>query len=648
MMRRIDVSNLLVALSLVFCLADGQLAAEQRVGSRFSYLDELDPYYPHADFPKLTTPMWVGEEGVDAVILLSVDDMGGPALGPPYDTSPEAFERFLMPLIERLKKIDGRAPIAVMTCQTPPNSPSVQQLLKQGLSFDCHTLTHRFPFFRTNEGHGPEEAIKFARIDYLACLENLFQVPGNRPVAHRMPGCDAQNSVSPRFFTEVFPLHTSEGKFLTCDSSICTWFPSDDKSLPREWRYDADGRPRYDKYVNNIPQTRHFVNTVRNYPYPYAINQLIWEFPVVIPCDSHGVHQNKANSPKTTDDWKRAVDICVLKQGLCTLLFHTIGYCENQQLAEVIDYADRTYGHRVKFLNFREIYERLTKNVLGGVPLRSKTGDDNGVRLLDVNADGFLDTVIGNSKQQVTRIWDPNTRLWREIQLPVQIVSDGDNNEPVSQGIRFFTANSEGHAGLAVATERQRGVWHFGPEKWNRVEASLPEQVDGKPLHIVERGIDRGVRFRDLNGDSISDLMVNNNSQNAVFLWNEQASKWQRASFTLPERGCLVDAHGIDQGLRFVDLDGDLDDDIVLSNERQYWVRLFEGPTDGWSKQVRSGEPGDPGALPMIVRRGKLNGVWFHSGAMILENEYTMKNKDFITRIPFSAMRRTGSFKKVP
>ena len=103
----------------------GQFAAADRIGSRFTYLDKLDPYYPRPGFPRHTTPMWVGREGVDAVILLSVDDMGGPPFRPRYDVSPEAFERFLAPLIERLREIDGRAPISVMTCQAPPNSRTV-------------------------------------------------------------------------------------------------------------------------------------------------------------------------------------------------------------------------------------------------------------------------------------------------------------------------------------------------------------------------------------------------------------------------------------------------------------------------------------------------------------------------------------------
>ncbi len=47
-------------------------------GNRLAYLDECNPYYPSRTFPKLMTPMWVGEEGVEAVVVLAIDDMRGP------------------------------------------------------------------------------------------------------------------------------------------------------------------------------------------------------------------------------------------------------------------------------------------------------------------------------------------------------------------------------------------------------------------------------------------------------------------------------------------------------------------------------------------------------------------------------------------
>ena len=47
-------------------------------GNRLTYLDRTDPYYVGLKFPKLTTPQWVGEPGVEAVVILAIDDMRGP------------------------------------------------------------------------------------------------------------------------------------------------------------------------------------------------------------------------------------------------------------------------------------------------------------------------------------------------------------------------------------------------------------------------------------------------------------------------------------------------------------------------------------------------------------------------------------------
>ncbi|HQZ65953.1 MAG TPA: hypothetical protein PLY87_12780, partial [Planctomycetaceae bacterium] len=44
-------------------------------GNRLAYLDECNPWYPDKDFPKLITPQWVGEEGVECVVVLAIDDM---------------------------------------------------------------------------------------------------------------------------------------------------------------------------------------------------------------------------------------------------------------------------------------------------------------------------------------------------------------------------------------------------------------------------------------------------------------------------------------------------------------------------------------------------------------------------------------------
>src|SRR5437868_15499993 len=84
-------------------------------GNRLAFLDHLDPYYPHTKFPKFTTPQWVREPGVDAVVILAIDDM----------RDPKKYETFLRPILNRLKKIDGRAPVSIMTCSIDPKDPQL-------------------------------------------------------------------------------------------------------------------------------------------------------------------------------------------------------------------------------------------------------------------------------------------------------------------------------------------------------------------------------------------------------------------------------------------------------------------------------------------------------------------------------------------
>ena len=52
------------SITLLISLA---LTAATVNADRFNYLDDQNPYYVNLDFPKLITPQWIGEDGVDAV-----------------------------------------------------------------------------------------------------------------------------------------------------------------------------------------------------------------------------------------------------------------------------------------------------------------------------------------------------------------------------------------------------------------------------------------------------------------------------------------------------------------------------------------------------------------------------------------------------
>src|SRR5436309_9857006 len=109
--------------------------------NRLTYLDESDPYYVSRTFPKLTTPQWVGEDGVEAVVILAIDDMRGH----------ERWEAFLRPILRRLQQIDGRAPVSIMTCQIDPADPHLQTWLREGVSLEAHTFDHPCPLLKDGD-----------------------------------------------------------------------------------------------------------------------------------------------------------------------------------------------------------------------------------------------------------------------------------------------------------------------------------------------------------------------------------------------------------------------------------------------------------------------------------------------------------------
>lgn len=576
--------------------------------NRLAHLDEFcNPYHVDGDFPKLITPQWVGEDGVDAVIVLSIDDMRG------Y----QKWESYLRPIVDRLKEIDGRAPVSIMTCKINPQEPHLQAWKKEGLSLEVHTIDHPCPCLQRGD---------FAKASgtYHDCVDLMASIPGNEPVAFRMPCCDSQNTPSPRFFTEVFDRPSKAGNFLRIDSSVFNVATPADKSLPRELVADAEGNARFRKYLP-FPS---YVNTIENYPYPYVIGRKCWQFPCVVPSDWEAQNIQKPSNPATVTDLKTALDITVIKKGVFTFVFHPYGWIRNDQVVELIDYANKKYGKRVKFLNFKECADRLAKNALASNPLRNAKGDDNGVRVLDVNHDGFLDCVIGNERTKVTRVWSPKLNKWKEFGFPTMVSVNGND-----AGVRFGELQQNQHASLFVKNDTTAGCWHFADTGWKEDQRFLTglEILDRK-VFTSRGGIDQGVRLRDLNNDGRSELIAGGPAWQAIFQWNDSSATWNSLPFGLPANTFLVDAKGNDAGLRFVDINEDNKQDVIFSNGQLWSAHLFSDMKSGWLNGIAAKRP-DDGFIPPIVRGETNNGAWFHSQKMWVQNEDTSRLPDGVDRI---------------
>lgn len=592
--------------------------------NRLAYLGEENPFYPHLGFARLTTPQWVGEPAVQTVVILAIDDMREHA----------KYETMLRPILDRLKQIDGRAPVSIMCNTIDPQQPHLQQWLQEGVSLEVHTLAHPCPLLG-------KAGFAAAAATYHDCAALLHSVPGNQPVAFRMPCCDSMSSASPRFYTEIFNRPHPDGSFLTIDTSVMQVFTADDPALPRECVVDPDGKDKFRKYTA-FPG---FATTIENYPYPYVLGGLCWEFPGMAPSDWEAQHLQGTNNPATVADWKAALDAAVVKQGTFTFVFHPHGWIRSDQMVEFIDYAVERHGNAVKFLNFREAAERLNRHLLGGHPLRSPSGGDNGVRVLDLNADGYLDVIIGNDQARVTRIWSPSDGRWLETSFPTVLVTRTATGQTADAGVRFGIIETNGFASMLV-NDGTRGAWRFDGQRWVEAKALWTGlEWDGQPLRTRRNGADTGFRLRDVNQDGRCEVVIGNPDQNAVFAWSPNEETWTRLPYGLPPGATVVDAGGNDAGLRFVDINEDGFDDVVFSNAERYSVHLFMekfflGFQAGWTREVMSGRRDDVGALPMIVRGSppRSNGAWFHSRHLWVQNEETFALPNHVDRLSYEAM----------
>ncbi|MDP1797457.1 MAG: hypothetical protein Q8K78_08255, partial [Planctomycetaceae bacterium] len=564
-----------VCLSFLMCAA---LTANPVDGNRLAYLDGHDIYYPHTKFPKLITPQWVGEDGVEAVVILAIDDM----------REPPKYEAYLRPILQRLKQIDGRAPVSIMTCKVDPDDPQLQTWLQEGVSLEVHTFDHPCPLLQGD--------LAKAKGTYDKCVDLMFNIPNNTPVAYRMPCCDSLNTVSPRFYKEIFSKTTDSKRFLQVSSSVFQVYTADDPDIPRELLFDADGKERFRKYFPKglkRGDTTHdrFLNYVENYPYPYVIDRLCWEFPCMTPSDWEANFLHQPNNPQTVADMKAALDITVLKQGVLNLVFHPHGWIKAEQINELIDHAVTKHGKKVKFLTFKEALERLSRNLNPDLDLaiqaemhrRHVAADPKRLAsnsiLVDVDNDGYLDVLNVYGKLPTIRFWRTDEQKW-------------DSRTPEEQRQDVSTFESQ-FGSLGPKTSGSSNLIFFG----------FP-------------------RLHDFDGDGVADrVSPARGFADPVDFGNS------KDKIRLPNGPNFREDPFGDNGQRFVDLDGDGRLDVIHSDKDRYGVWLFESREKGWSIELMSGQRGDKPAdqeLPPIVRAdGTDNGFFVRDRGLHWINEDT-------------------------
>jgi hypothetical protein len=82
------------------------------------------------------------------------------------------------------------------------------------------------------------------------------------------------------------------------------------------------------------------------------------------------------------------------------------------------------------------------------------------VRVLDLDADGFMDVVIGAVNRRVTRTWRPREQRWQEGTTPVLIATPVKDDGQVDEAVRFGVVRESGTATMLVKAG-QTGAWTF-------------------------------------------------------------------------------------------------------------------------------------------------------------------------------------------
>ena len=230
---------------------------------------------------------------------------------------------------------------------------------------------------------------------------------------------------------------------------------------------------------------------------------------------------------------------------------------------------------------------------------------DLGVRFIDFNGDGFTDIVRGDgsslrrSWQNLGNGWSNDNDSWH---LPPNAHPVGEG--VYERGVRFTDLNGDGLPDIIIANSNLNETWINNGSGWEqdnswRIPPSAIFVIYGPPK-------DQGIRLADVNDDGLVDLVKGRDNENRT-TWLNNGSGWvEDPSWTIPAGAYFVDPDsGEDEGVRFADINGDNLVDMVQrkgENIQKTWINNGNGWTrnDSW---------GVPSKAYFISNNGTNNGV---------------------------------------
>ena len=235
------------------------------------------------------------------------------------------------------------------------------------------------------------------------------------------------------------------------------------------------------------------------------------------------------------------------------------------------------------------------------VPIAStfdQSNRDFGLRTSDVNNDGLVDLLLSHNLnlgsgiplQERRYAWINTGKRWREDEhyappfaffgIPSSSAASGDI------GSRLIDLNGDGEIDLLHGYDNDpRKAWlNSGGGTWNETPEFAPpanitkwENNAPQSASVTGNRVDQGMHFVDLNGDGLTDLVrAKSGDLNA---WLNTGYQWQHAPEYAPPAPA-VNWLGEDQGVRFIDINFDGRVDILSAREgspREAWLNNGAG-----------------------------------------------------------------------
>jgi RHS repeat-associated protein len=202
---------------------------------------------------------------------------------------------------------------------------------------------------------------------------------------------------------------------------------------------------------------------------------------------------------------------------------------------------------------------------------------DTGTRFGDVNGDGLPDLLIREADGSPNKVYMNNGSGWTydsSWTIPVPI-TDGATAHP---GTLLIDINGDGMVDIARSKDGSASSTYINNgTAWVLSSSTVPVYFSDSS------GKDLGVRVADLNGDGLPDLLHNTAwGGNKAYINN--GSTWiYDSSWTMPEvTAATVGSVNRDLGVRFADVDGDGLVDVIRRDEAVNKIYLHDG-AHGWT-----------------------------------------------------------------